>query len=829
MKTTIARFILCVAGIACLATPLYANGYTFNGDLTIPVFDWPYNMTAFDMQGDGGQDFLCFEAGNYNPVIALNRHDSTFTMETKYVYDRYDTHYSNGVAHGDVNGDTYEDLIVGLDSDSLGDVVMIWLNDGSGLYTPDTSYEVSLGPNVVLYEDFDGDTYKDIMICTSGLLNLLPNLGDGTFDTAIPITAGIGWVYCMEAIDVDNDTDMDVVYGLDGRDSVRIKYNDGSGNFDSTVTMPTGDRPYYMASGFFNDDAYTDFVIGNYYENTISVFINNGDGTFADSVNYANTVPVRCIDVADLDNDGRPEILTSSRNNNQVSVYPNNGDGTFGTRQDYYFYYPTEIMGHDMDGDGNTDILIGSTEGFVVLKYGDGTLAIGDDNSGDIEAGRRISNIASADFDGNGTMDLVSVGRVSNDISVFLNNGDSTFISGGTVAAGTAPFAITTADFDQANGIDIAVTNRDSDNITVFLNDGSGNFTSGTSYVSNDEPVAIGAGLFSDDAYPDLIVTCYYSDSMSIYHNNGDGTFAAKIDYETEPEPLAIAIGDHDGGGTTDVMVGTQYGVQVFPGDGGGFFGAPNLRETYDAIREIWLADFDGDSDMDILTLSDDSMLTMTFLNDGSGYHPDSFTVLNNNRRYMSSLDVADIDQDGDLDLAFGYESDYFINVMSNRGDGSFEYPVSYAMPHYAAPACLTDLNGDSYPELVTATTHYSSADNDSIFIFWNNQEAFPLDVDDDPANLPAQFALAQNYPNPFNPATAIDFSLERQTNVRIEVFNILGQSLRTLINEEKPAGDHTIYWDGKDNTGQTVASGIYFYRMVAGDYSMTRKMLLLK
>ncbi|MEZ5360261.1 MAG: FG-GAP-like repeat-containing protein [Candidatus Zixiibacteriota bacterium] len=829
MRNAIVRLLPVIACVLCLITPLIASGYTFEGDLSLPAVDWPYGMKAFDMQGDGGQDLLFIEAGNYNPIVILNRHDSTFAMEKIYEITGVGNYYCLGTAHGDVNGDSFEDLIIGADTDVLDNIVMIWLNDGSGNYTWDTSYNVANSPNVVLYEDFNGDTNKDIMICTSNVLNLLLNLGDGTFDTAIPITGGVGWIYCMEAIDVDNDNDMDVVYGLDDRDSVRIKYNDGSGNFDSTVTYPCGDRPYYMASGYFNDDPYMDFVIGLYYENYISVFINNGDGTFADSVKYANAVPVRSIDVADLDNDGRPEILTSSRNNHAYSIYPNNGDGTFGTRQDSYFYYPTEIYANDMDGDGNTDLLIGSTEGFIVLKYGDGTLNIGPDNSGLTEANFNIADVQSADLDGNGFNDLVSVGFASNNVLVLLNNEDSTFVPGGLVSVGSAPFRAVLGDFDHANGIDIAVANQQSDNMTVILNNGGGSFTTGTNYVCDDWPVDIATGDFNNDTYLDLAVVTNHSDSLSVYLNNGDGSFAAKVDYFVQYGPNTMDAIDMNGDTYVDIIVGSNYGLHIFFSDGSGAFDAPVFRPTESSIMVIGATDVDGDLDNDIVAFVDDSLLYITYLNDGSGDIEDSITAENYGNREISTLDFADIDKDGDLDLAYGYESGYYVTVMSNRGNGMFEYSVSYAMPHYAASACLTDIDGDTWVDLVTGTSHYSSSDEDSIFVFWNNQQTFPLDIDDEPANLPLQYSLKQNHPNPFNPTTAIEYSLVRNTHVTIEVYNILGQSLRTLIDEDKPAGDHTVYWDGKDRTGSSVASGIYFYRMVTKGYSETRKMLLIK
>ncbi|MGB2804995.1 MAG: FlgD immunoglobulin-like domain containing protein [Candidatus Zixiibacteriota bacterium] len=93
----------------------------------------------------------------------------------------------------------------------------------------------------------------------------------------------------------------------------------------------------------------------------------------------------------------------------------------------------------------------------------------------------------------------------------------------------------------------------------------------------------------------------------------------------------------------------------------------------------------------------------------------------------------------------------------------------------------------------------------------------------------PSEFSLSQNYPNPFNPATNIEFNLPKAAHVKIDVFNIVGQRVRTLVDEEMKSGRYLADWDGKDEQGHSVSSGIYFYRMQAGDFSDMKKMLLVK
>jgi len=120
--------------------------------------------------------------------------------------------------------------------------------------------------------------------------------------------------------------------------------------------------------------------------------------------------------------------------------------------------------------------------------------------------------------------------------------------------------------------------------------------------------------------------------------------------------------------------------------------------------------------------------------------------------------------------------------------------------------------------------------DDLEVYIVKLAPDRIPTAVDDDVTDLlPAGVALAQNYPNPFNPNTTIEFELPRRSRVKIEVFNLLGQRVRTLLDESKPAGSHRIEWAGTDNAGKPVATGVYLYRLEADDVVETRKMLVLK
>jgi parallel beta-helix repeat protein len=103
------------------------------------------------------------------------------------------------------------------------------------------------------------------------------------------------------------------------------------------------------------------------------------------------------------------------------------------------------------------------------------------------------------------------------------------------------------------------------------------------------------------------------------------------------------------------------------------------------------------------------------------------------------------------------------------------------------------------------------------------------VDVEQAPAAVPSDFHLYQHYPNPFNPETRIQYSLSKTTHIRIDIFNTLGQKIRTLVNEQKSAGSYTVVWDGSLDTGEMAPSGVYIYRLITKEFKQSKKLLLLR
>ncbi|HPS39245.1 MAG TPA: choice-of-anchor J domain-containing protein, partial [Candidatus Cloacimonadota bacterium] len=157
-------------------------------------------------------------------------------------------------------------------------------------------------------------------------------------------------------------------------------------------------------------------------------------------------------------------------------------------------------------------------------------------------------------------------------------------------------------------------------------------------------------------------------------------------------------------------------------------------------------------------------------------------------------------------------------------------------------------ITGGDYVEAPTAWTEYvydlSAYDNQTVYLGIRcvSNDAFVFYVDDftvhsnggsvdndDPTTPVIQNALVGNYPNPFNPETTISYSVKSSTPVNISIYNLKGQLVKTLVNEVKDSGNHSVVWNGTDNSGRATSSGVYYYKMQAGKFSSTKKMILMK
>lgn len=142
--------------------------------------------------------------------------------------------------------------------------------------------------------------------------------------------------------------------------------------------------------------------------------------------------------------------------------------------------------------------------------------------------------------------------------------------------------------------------------------------------------------------------------------------------------------------------------------------------------------------------------------------------------------------------------------------------------------ASAGDFNGDGTDDFMFSCQNFAEGEPNDVFVIKGSQKIVTdVDEDTDPA-VPAGFHLQQNYPNPFNSATTIEFDLPQRCDVSLVVFNVLGQKVAELVTDGMAAGHHAVSWDLRTDDGE-MASGVYLYKLTAGDFVQTRKMVAVR
>ncbi|AFU18122.1 Na-Ca exchanger/integrin-beta4 (plasmid) [Bacillus thuringiensis MC28] len=286
-----------------------------------------------------------------------------------------------------------------------------------------------------------------------------------------------------------------------------------------------GTHPVGITSGDFNGDGNLDLAVAN--NSFVSILLGVGIGTFLPAMNInIGDSPLLGILAADFNGDGKLDLaVTNDAPGNDVSVLLGNGDGTF---QPSTFYpagdAPIAITTGDFNGDGKldlaiTDVDVGANNVSVLLGNGDGTFQ----PPSSFPVGQSPVGIASADFNGDGKLDLVVANEFSQNISVLLENGDGTFQPAVNFPVGTVgsfPLLLTVADFNNDGLFDLAVGNLGTNNISVLLGNGDGTFQAAVNFEVGQSPEVIIAADFNNDGAIDIAVPNYESNNVSVLLNN---------------------------------------------------------------------------------------------------------------------------------------------------------------------------------------------------------------------------------------------------------------------------------------------------------------------
>ena len=514
--------------------------------------------------------------------------------------------------------------------------------------------------------------------------------------------------------------------------------------FSSAGIYTADDQPWDVLAVDLDLDGDEDMVVANRSSATISVFRNRGDGSFLPAVNYDTRPLPQKVVAGDFDKDGDKDLAVACSNFTLITVRFNSGNGTFGTRSDYSVTADAySIATADLDGDGDLDLATAAYDGNrcdVLLNNGldAGQVWQGFATAISFTATGGPLDIEIADIDGDTLPDLAVAKSNGNTVSVFLNLGVDVnqawlgFAAEIAFSAGTSPSSIVAKDLDLDGDNDLVSANRDSNDITIFLNNGQdtgGNWqglATGFSEPVGIQPRDVDADDLNGDGFPELIVAnsgfaSTPNTSVGLLANLGnDGMglwqgYAAIVEFVGGDRPYGVTTGEFNGDSQRDIAVASFYSGEawVMLNDGTGGYGKENLIQTGRDPWSIEIADLDGDQIMDLVVTNrrEDDVSVVLGLGGGDFAAPIDFPVGD----APESVAVGDLDGDGDIDLAVANDGWNSVGVLLNNGQDmmgvwqGYAPQVTYATGTNPSSVVITELDGLNRPDLVVVNGNSST------------------------------------------------------------------------------------------------------------------------
>lgn len=278
-------------------------------------------------------------------------------------------------------------------------------------------------------------------------------------------------------------------------------------------------------------------------------------------------------------------------------------------------------------------------------------------------------------------------------------------------AVDIAPTSVTSADFTGDGSLDLAVTNEGSGTVTLLFNDGKGGFATTDSFETGFDtaPFALDSGDFDDDGDNDLVVVIKDTNSISLYFNDGNGGFVWNATFLVGDTPRSVVVGDLNHDDQPDIVVANRVSstVSVFLNlnSGDGTFGPVTTYPVGEDLQQIVIGLLNGDQHLDLAVTSHDSNSIEILLNTGAGDFILGTPVDLGLTDRPDALAIGDLDGDGDQDLAVGLEGELFgsIRILENMGNAEFSPLTSLPASNDVAALQIGDLNADGVLDLASA------------------------------------------------------------------------------------------------------------------------------
>ena len=430
------------------------------------------------------------------------------------------------------------------------------------------------------------------------------------------------------------------------------------------------------------------------------------------------------------------------------------------------------------------------------------------------------------DLDGDGWSDFIVPNEIPADIRVFMNDQQGGYdnFTIFSISGGSRPSTNEGFDYNLDGFMDFTVGNSQNNQVTVFTGDGTGNFSAIQNYTADNGIRGLVILDANGDGFPDIVTANRDGSNSSILMNSGNGTFAIAINIEGNGDgETAAATADVNGDGIMDLFLGAYYSNEVilWLGDGDGGF---TFSDEITVGNNPWMivsGDVNNDKIPDVVCANSGSSSFSVVLCDSIGNlsSPVNYAV----GQFPISVDLGDVDGDLDLDIVTSNFTGANFTLYENDGTGVFINRNDLTSDMAGSCAVFHDRDNDGDMDMTGIDER-----QDLLILFTNN----PVTDINEQENFPGEFTLYQNYPNPFNPSTKIKFSIpsviasgaKQSQFITLKVYDVLGNEMTTLVNEEKEPGTYEVNFDASSLT-----SGMYFYTLQTGNYSETKKMIFLK